>query len=161
MSLQLVGVTAALVFATSTVSAIGFVLAMARQWHVLSAIPRTWLGFYYPVVFSPVFYALLAIVSAIMFAALLFARRSVLLKVSAAYIAALLLALVWRIYIHFPSGGMDGLRLASPTSQVYFGLRFLYAVWLISLAIAVLPNYSLKRTAARGCGILSLFAAAA
>jgi hypothetical protein len=147
ISLQLVGVTAALVFATSTVSAFSYVRALASQWQALGSIPRTWSAFYYPITFLPAFYVVLALVSASMFAVLLFARRSTLVRTSVAYIIILLLALAWRIYIHLPAGGFSGLRMLSLASWFYLGLRAAYAAWLVGLAVALLPNYSFKRTA--------------
>ncbi|HEX6834449.1 MAG TPA: hypothetical protein VF132_13010 [Rudaea sp.] len=150
LSLQLVGVTAVLVFATSAVSAFSYVRALTAHWEALSAMPRTWSSFYYPITFLPAFYVVLTVVSAVMFALLLFARRSALVRASGVYLVVLLLALAWRIYIHFPAGGLGGLRMLSPTSWLYLGLRVGYAAWLVGLTVALLPNYSFKRTAATG-----------
>jgi hypothetical protein len=150
MSLQLVGATAVLVFATSTVSTIAFVSALASQWDaLLHTMPnKTWDGFYYPVFSLPVFYIVVAVLSAAMFGALLYASRGALVKIAIAYLVAMLAALTWRIYTHLPGGGVDGLRMLAPTAKVYLGLRIGYAIWLVSLVVAVLPNNSLKRTAA-------------
>jgi len=145
--LQLVGITAVLVFSVTTVGTIGYVQAIVTNWQLIDTLPKTWEGLYYPIFFPPAFHAVLAILSAAMFAALVFAHRSVLAKFSLAYIAALLLALAWRIYVRVPAGGLDGLRLASTQAKVYLLMHAAYAGWLIYLAKAVLPNYSLKRTA--------------
>jgi len=154
ISLQLVGLTAVVVFATSAVSAFSYVRALAAQWQSLSSIPRTWSSFYYPIAFLPAFYVALTVVSAVMFAFLLVARRSALVKASAAYLIILILALAWRIYIHFPAVGFGGLRMLSLTSWLYLGLRLAYAAWLVGLAVALLPNNSFKRTAATVFGII-------
>jgi hypothetical protein len=147
ISLQLVGLTAVVVFATSTVSAYSYVRALASEWQAMDSIPRTWSTFYYPIAFLPAFYVVLALVSACMFGLLLFAQRSVLVRASIVYIVVLLLALAWRIYIHFPAGGLGGLRMLSPVVWLYLGLRLAYATWLVGLAVALLPNNSFKRTA--------------
>jgi len=151
--MQLIGVTAALIFCTSTVGLIGFAGALAANWQVLDQMPRTWSGFYYPFVTSVGLYSALAIVSAAVFASLFFARRAVLVRVSLAYLAVLLLALMWRLYDVFPGGGLGGLRLASPRVYLRLGVCVLYAAWLLGLAVALLPNYSLKRTAANRLGV--------
>jgi len=144
--IQLVGVTAVLVFCTAVVSAIGYGQAIARDWQILSQMPRTWDGFYSLVVTSVGFYSALAIVSATIFALLLFGRTTIHVRASLAYLALLLVALAWRIYWHFPAGGMDGLRMLAPMGKLYFAVRIFYAVWLVGLAWAVLPKERLNKS---------------
>ena len=146
--LQLVGATAVLIFCTAVVSAIAYSQAIAENWSVIDQLPRTWDGFYSVVVTSVGFYSALALISAALFTALLFAQRKTVIWASLAYLALLLLALAWRVYDLLPGGGFDGLRLSAPRVQLRLGICTLYAVWLIGLVWAVLPNYSLKRTAA-------------
>ena len=153
VSIQLIGVTAVLIFCTAVVSAIGYGRAIAHNWSVLSEMPRTWDGFYSLIVTSIGFYSALAVLSATLFALLLFAQRKTVVWASLAYLALLFLALAWRAYAIFPGGGLGGLRLAGPVVQLRLGLLALYAMWLMGLAWAVLPNYSLKRTAANRLGV--------
>nr|MBS0593536.1 hypothetical protein [Pseudomonadota bacterium] len=146
--IQLVGATAALIFCTAVVSAIGYGQAIAQNWSLFNEMPRTWDGFYSAIVTSVGFYSVLAVISAALFGVLLFAQRKTVVWVSLAYLAVLLLSLAWRVYALLPGGGFAGLRLMAPRVELRLGICMLYAIWLIGLAWAVLPNYSLKRTAA-------------
>jgi hypothetical protein len=140
ISLQLVGVTAVLVFSFSTISTIAYIEAILHQWDLINEIPKTWDGFYYPVLFPPLFCAALAVASAAMFAILVFTPRGSLAKASLVFITAMLAALAWRIYVCFPAGGANGFRLASTSAKIYFYVHVLYATWLIGLAKFVLPE---------------------
>jgi len=148
MPLQLVGVTAVLVFATSTVSLTPLAVSLAKNWHALGGLLRAWSGYYDLVFISLALDALLVVASASMFVALLYAPHRVLPRLAIAYIAVVALILAWRIYIHFPNGGIHGLRALAASAQLYFWLRILCVVWLAWLANAVMPNYSFKRTGA-------------
>jgi len=141
-------VTAALVFAFSLVSAVPLLIDSARHWRLIERLLPVWAGYYDPVFSSLGLDCLLAVASAVMFAVLLYARLPVVPRVAVAYLAVLGLALAWRIYIHFPGDGIHGLRLLPPVAKLYFALRIVYAIWLVWLINAVMPNYSLKRTAA-------------
>ena len=146
--LQLVGATAVLIFCTAVVSAIGYGQAIAHNWSVINEMPRTWDGFYSVVVTSVGYYSALAVISAAVFAVLLFAQRKTVVWSSLVYLGLLLLVLAWRVYVLLPGGGLDGLRLVAPRVQLRLGICVLYAAWVVGLLWAVLPNYSLKRTAA-------------
>jgi hypothetical protein len=147
-SLQLVGLTSVLVFAISAVSTYAYVKAIAAQWHLFGPIPKTWENFYYPIFSLPTLYGLLAVASGTTFLVLWLAPRASLVKASLIYLALLFVALVWRIYIHIPSSDWFGFRAASIATKIYLGVHFFYAFCIIGLAYGVLPNYSLKRTAA-------------
>src|ERR1700685_3761960 len=86
ISLQLLGITAVIIFSMCTITTIAFVEALVHQWDMIDEMPKTWDAFYYPVFFSPGLYAALATASAVMFAALLFAKRSSVIKISIVYI---------------------------------------------------------------------------
>jgi hypothetical protein len=139
ISVQLLGVTAVLVFSFSAVSTIAFIEAIIHQWGVIDPDSRTWEGFYYPIFLWPVFYALLCVVSAIMFMMLVFASRTFVLKASLIYIAAMLAVLACLIYVRLPEGGINGFRLAATSTQIYLYVHVLYAIWLIGLAKVLLP----------------------
>ena len=151
--LQLVGVTAALFFATSMFRVVALTRAIVGYWRVLSnyATQRTWGGFYYPI-FSPLaLHAVVVVLSVGAFAALLYTRRETAVRVALAYIAAMLGVLAWQICARLPNGiDFYGLRMLPPSEKAFIGLYVVCAVWLIGLAVAVLPNYSFKRTGAEG-----------
>jgi hypothetical protein len=152
MPLQLVGVTAALFFATSVFRLVALTRVVVGYWQALSSYSthHTWSNFYYPV-FSPLaVHALVVVASVAAFAALLYAQRSVAVKVSLLYIAAMLAVLVWHVSSRLPNGiDFYGLRLLPSSEKVFLGLCVVCTAWLIGLAAALLlPNYSLKRTAA-------------
>ena len=152
MPLQLIGVTAVLFFATSVFRLIALTKAVAGYWQALSSYSthHTWSNFYYPV-FSPLaIHAIVAVASVAVFAALLYAQRGTAVKVSLLYIAAMLAVLIWHICTRLPDGiDFYGLRLLPPSEKFFLGFCVICAAWLIGLAaIVLLPNYSLKRTAA-------------
>ena len=146
-SIQLVGITAVLVFSISTVTTYSYVKAIAAQWHLIVQLPQTWDNFY-GVYALPALYGLLAVASAAAFLTLWFAPRASLVQASLVYLAFLFLALVWRIYIHIPPSDWFGFRSTSTALKIYLAVHIFYAIYLVGLAYSVLPNYSLKRTAA-------------
>ena len=159
--LQLVGVTAVLVFAFSCVSSGPLLIDSARHWRLIAHLLPAWAGYYDPVFSSLGIDCLLIIASAVVFVVLLYARSALAQRVAIAYLALLSVALAWRIYIHFPGDGIHGFRLLSPLAKLYFALRIAYAIWLVWLINAVMPNYLLKRTAAGRLQVLSCAIAAA
>jgi hypothetical protein len=146
-SLQLVGLTAVLVFSISAVNAYAHVRAIVAQWHLIAPMPETWDNFY-SIYSLPALYSLLAVVSAAAFFTLWLAPRTSLVKASLVYLTLLFLALVWRICIHIPPSDWFGFRAASTALRIYLGVHVFYAIYLIGLAYSVLPNYSFNRTAA-------------
>jgi len=154
MPLQLIGVTAVLFFATSVFRLVALTKVVVGYWQALSSYSthHTWSNFYYPV-FSPLaVHAAVVVASVTVFAALLYARSRTAAKVSLLYIAAMFAVLVWHICTRLPDGiDFYGLRLLPSSEKLFLGFCVVCAVWLIGVAAAVLlPNYSLKRTAADG-----------
>jgi hypothetical protein len=146
ISIQLIWGTAAVLFVTSALETYVYYRALSNAWDAFSNDTLTWSGFYYPIFFPVAVSVLLAIISLVSFVMLSLSKRAILVRVSVAYLTVLMVELAWRIYVHFPGGGIHGLMMGSRMSQIYFGLRVVFAIWLIALMVAVLPNNSFKAT---------------
>jgi len=135
--LQLVGLTAALVFSVCVVTTISYAQAILRQWPLIDPMSRTWEGFYIPIFSLPVLYGLLSITSAVMFFVLFAASRKSVFKASLVYLAVMCVAAMWLAFRHFPSGGVAAFRLASAGWKITFFLHVFYGICLIYLSWAV------------------------
>ena len=138
LSVQLVGVTAVLVFCFSALSAINYSRGIWLNREVVSSLDNQ-LEVYAPVVLR----ILVCITSGATFIVLLAGSVRLAALSSIAYLAFLLLLLAWQLAPFAMYG-----RWAEPMSAAFIAVKLLYAAWLIGLLVKVWPNYSLKRTAA-------------
>jgi hypothetical protein len=138
LSLQLVGVTAVLVFCFSAISAVNYGRGIWLNREVVASLDNQF------EVFAPVLLRILVCTtSAAMFVMLLARSVRVAALSSIVYLIFLLLLLGWQL-VPFAMYG----RWAMPMFAAFIGVKLLYATWLLGLLVKVWPNYSLKRTAA-------------
>ena len=143
VSLQLVGLTAVVVFCLSTISVFNLARVLwLRHDDVASLELSNQIEVFAPIVL----YLVVCGASLFTFITLLFRTASNAALICIAYLVLLLLFLSVQVvslvltYFELP--------IPPQTFAVWLGVKVLYAAWLIGLLIKVWPNYSVKRTAA-------------
>jgi len=143
VSLQLVGLTAAVVFCFSTIGAFNLARALWLHSDTIAALEvSNQIQLYAPLVI----FVVVCVASLFTFIALLFYSVRSAALISLSYLVLLLLFVVVQLVSTF----MAYLSLPMPqqTLIVWVVVRLVYAAWLIGLLVKVWPNYSVKWTAA-------------
>jgi hypothetical protein len=139
VSIQLVGLTAVLVFCYSTIGSFNLAQALwLKQEPIASLEVSNQIEFYAPLII----FAIICGASLYTFLTLLFRTVRNAALISIAYLILLLLFLTLQLTSAFLA--YFALHTPLQTFAVWLGVKFVYAAWLIGLLVKVWPNYSLK-----------------
>jgi len=148
MSLQLVGLTAVVVFCFTALSVFGYGRALWRESPTFASIPNKL------ELLAPVFRAVfLCVASGATFLALLFASFRNATRWAIGYGCILGLLQFWQLISWWLVTGQWFVGHHDPAFYLALGTRLVYLAWPVFLLVRVWPNYSLKRTAASGDGV--------
>jgi len=147
MSLQLVGLTAVVLFCFSAIAVFSCGRALWQAWPMIVSVTATnKVELFAPIVRA----AYLNIASAALFAVLLRATALTAMRVAIAYLSVLLLLEGWQLLSWWFSVGQRHFGHRDLVFFLALGTKLVYLAWPLWLLIKVWPNYSLKRTAADG-----------
>ena len=142
VSLQLVGVTAAVVFCFSAIGAFNFARALWLKSEIVASLEASnQIELYAPLILL----SAVCSVSLFTFMALLFRPVRKAALVSNIYLILLLLFLAVQLVSIFIA--YFELPMPPQTLIIWVGVRVLYAGWLVGLLVKVWPNYSARRPA--------------
>jgi amino acid permease len=141
MSLQLVGLTAAVVFCFTAISVFGYGRALWQDWTAIASVPNKL------ELLTPVFRAaFLFLASAATFLALLFGSFRNAARWAIGYVSVLLLLQLWLLFSWWQVSGQWFVGHHDPAFYVALGTKLLYLAWPVFLLVKVWPNYSFKAT---------------
>jgi len=145
MSLQLVGLTAVVVFCFSAIAVFNYSRALWQAWAMFVSVTATnKVELFFPIVRA----AFLCIASAAMFFVLLRATLLTATRVAIGYLSVLLLLQGWLLLSWWLSVGQWHFGHRDLTFLLALGTKLVYLAWPLGLLIKVWPNYSFKRTGA-------------